>query len=305
MEARELAGGVSNTVVRVRCAGRADCILKQSLGKLRVDQEWHCDRSRIFREMDALRELSGRAPAGVLPEVWFEEREDFLFAMSAAEDNAPTWKELLLRGEVDVDLARQAARLHAVFFAAGDLQDRFAGLELFDQLRLDPYYRATALRHPDLAGYFGEAIEQAQTKLRALTHGDWSPKNFLVNPGGRLFSIDYEVIHWGDPSFDVAFLLNHLLLKAWHGARWRTQYRELALVYWRELQALVGDRELERDTLRHLGCLHLARVDGKSPVEYLSEAVRPQVRRFARDLVQNAPGTIAEVFEMQAEACHE
>jgi 5-methylthioribose kinase len=307
LRARELAGGVSNVVVRVETGQRGDLILKQSLEKLRVREDWFCDRTRIFREMDALRTLGERAPAGSLPSILFEDRANYLFAMSAADENAPTWKELLLDGQVDLDLARQVARLHAVFFEGNGLETQFAGLELFDQLRLDPYYRATALRHPDLAPQFEQAIQQSQTNLRGLTHGDWSPKNFLVNGGGRLFSIDYEVMHWGDPSFDVAFLLNHFLLKAWLRARERGLYRELALEYWRTLLAHVpaAAEWLEAGAMRHLGCLHLARVDGKSPVEYLNESLRAQVRRFARDLVRHPARGVVEVFEMQAEACHE
>jgi hypothetical protein len=304
IQAFELTGGVSNLVFRAKITGQPDIILKQSLGKLRVQEDWFSDRSRIFREMDALQFLAPIAPAGSLPTVLFEDRENYLFAMSAAHPEAPTWKSQLLQGELDLSLAEQAARLHATFFRPAP---QFAGLELFDQLRLDPYYRFTAGRHADLTRYFARAIEQARTQLRALTHGDWSPKNFLVNPGPALFSIDYEVVHYGDPCFDVAFLLNHFLLKGWHNPSHRAHYAALARAYWQTLAGLLPAHEswLEAGTLTHLGCLHLARVDGKSPVEYLRPAIIPQVRRFARDLIQNPPQTIPEVFTMQAEAFHE
>ena len=305
VRARELLGGVSNIVYRVQTAGRGDVILKQSLAKLRVKEDWFSDRARIFREIDALRGLGPIAPAGSLPELLFEDRAKFLFAMSAADETAPSWKEELLAGRVDTSLAVQAAELHATFFHAERLRDRFEGLELFDQLRIDPYYRFTASRHPDLARHFKRAIAQCSQQRRGLTHGDWSPKNFLVNTGGRLFSIDYEVMHWGDPGFDAAFLLNHFLLKAWYRGRDRALYAGAALTYWNRLSELVSGDWLEAATLCHLGCLHLARVDGKSPVEYLGPIEQMQARRFARDLIQNAPPTVAEVFEMQAEAFHE
>lgn len=304
---QELSGGVSNLVFRASISGREDLILKQSLAKLRVQQDWFSDRRRIFYEMQALSLLGPLAPVGSLPTVIFEDRENYLFAMSAAPPDSPSWKSDLLSGSAEPILARQAAALHAVFFSAQSIGPLFAGLDLFDQLRLDPYYRATALRHPDLKRFFATAIEQSRTQLTALTHGDWSPKNFLINPGPQLFSIDYEVMHYGDPSFDTAFLLNHFLLKAWHRARTRALYANLALTYWNELLKLIPANFdwLEASTIRHLGCLHLARVDGKSPAEYLRPAEQAQVRRFARDLIQNPPLTIAEVFELQAEAFHE
>ncbi len=305
VSAEELTGGVSNSVYRVRVAGREDVILKQSLAKLRVKEDWFSDRARIFKEIDALRGLAALAPTGALPKVLFEDRRNYLFGMSAAEEMAPTWKEELLAGRVDTGLAAQAAELHAAFFAAASLREKFDNLDLFEQLRLEPYYRFTAERHPDLARYFARAIERCREERRGMTHGDWSPKNFLVNPGGRLFSIDYEVMHWGDPGFDVAFLLNHLLLKGWHRSRDRALYAGAALTYWKRLSELASGDRLEAATLCHLGCLHLARVDGKSPAEYLRPAEQAQARRFARDLIQNAPPTVAEVFEMQAEAFHE
>lgn len=305
VKAWELTGGVSNLVYRVRIEGRTDLVLKQSLAKLRVAAEWLSERERIFDEIDALNALAAVAPPGSLPEVVFEDRPNFLFAMTAAEENAPTWKEELLAGRADLEVARQAAGLHASFFRLSTLAARFEGPERFDQLRLDPYYRATAARHPDLGHHFEAAIEQARSSRFALAHGDWSPKNFLVNPGPRLFSIDYEVMHWGDPAFDAAFLLNHLLLKGWHRAGAQPQYAGLARAYFAELLRLTGAAGLEAATLRHLPCLHLARVDGKSPAEYLTAVEQVMVRRFARDLLQNPVASIDEVFSRQAEAFHE
>jgi 5-methylthioribose kinase len=305
VQAWELPGGVSNLVFRARTPGHPDLVLKQSLAKLRVAADWFSERERIYDEIDALAALAPIAPSGALPAIVFEDRPNFCFAMTAAEESAPTWKQSLLAGEVNLDLARQAAALQAAFFALPHLESRFQPLDRFDQLRLDPYYRATAARHPDLAPAFAAAIAQARTNRRALTHGDWSPKNFLLNSGPRLFSIDYEVMHWGDPSFDSAFLLNHLLLKGWFRAGAQPLYSALAATYAAELLRLTGAHWLEAATLVHLGCLHLARVDGKSPVEYLPPATQAQVRRFARDLIQNPATTIAEVFSRQAEAFHE
>lgn len=299
----ELAGGVSNVVLRARVAGIGDFILKQSLGQLRTKELWLCDRSRIFQEQAALELLGDKAPEGSVPRVLFADPENYLFAMSAAEEGAATWKEELLAGRVDLGLCEQAARIQSSFWEAGSGGERFADLELFEQLRLDPYYLFTARRHVDLVPFFAAAREQVWQRQVALTHGDWSPKNFLVNPGPALFSIDYEVMHFGDPSFDVAFLLNHFLLKAWRAPQWRGLYAAGAMAYWQGLPQRWD--WLEAATIRHLGCLHLARVDGKSPVEYLTGTQQVQVRRFARDIMQNPPGKIAEIFEIQADAQHE
>ncbi len=305
IKAHELTGGVSNLVIRVHIPNHPGLVLKQSLAKLRVAADWFSERERIYDEMDALQALEPIAPPGAIPKILHTDRSNFLFAMSAAEESAPTWKDLLMQGQANTQLALQAAQLHAAFFQLPHLAPRFEDLNRFDQLRLDPYYRATAAKHPDLHPRFDAAIHQARTLRRALTHGDWSPKNFLVNPGPQLFSIDYEVIHWGDPSFDFAFLLNHLLLKGWHRSGAQPLYAGLARSYFAELIRLTGAPWLEAATLTHLPCLHLARIDGKSPAGYLSPIAETMARRFARDLLQSPVATIEEVFSRQAEAFHE
>jgi 5-methylthioribose kinase len=112
-----------------------------------------------------------------------------------------------------------------------------------------------------------------------LVLGDYAPKNAFAYPG-RLLILDFEVAHWGDPAFDPAFCLTHLLLKTLHFRDAR--YLRAADLFWRAYTAGRGEVD-EVAVLRELGCLLLARVDGKSQAEYLvDEAVREDVRELGR-----------------------
>ncbi|MBM3796423.1 MAG: hypothetical protein FJW31_20715 [Acidobacteria bacterium] len=291
--ARLLGGGVSNTVMLAQGArsGRR-LVFKQALGQLRVKEVWLADQSRIHREAASIRALAPLLPAGAVPVVAFEDRANFIYAMEAAPGGSDDWKTRLMRGEAREEaVARQAAAiLNALVRGTMDVprwRDEFGDQHCFDQLRLDPYYRFTAARHPDLREAFEEAIALAR-RPRAMVHGDFSPKNLLVSPAGVVTLIDFEVIHYGDPAFDAAFLLNHLLLKAAHGV---PGARELGRICARELAWM------EPDSTRHLGCLHLSRVDGKSPAEYLTEAERERVRGAAREMILRPPRGITELFE--------
>ena len=301
---RELGGGVSNTVLLVEDEERR-WVVKQSLEKLRVRDDWRSERSRIFSEAEALQALGPALGRAAVPQVVHVDRENYLFVMSAAPPGAAMWKEALLEGQVDLGVARQAGRLLALLIGCSRrdplFQTTFADRTVFDQLRLDPYYRTTAARHPDLGPIFDKLIEDSGRVRTAIVHGDYSPKNLLVKDG-EIFLIDFEVVHWGDPAFDAAFLLNHLFLKAFHQPSFGPLYFAAAREFWRELsdgtrgEALTN---LESMTVRHLGALMLARIDGKSPVEYIrEERTKERVRQFARRLLLAPPEAVAEAIEL-------
>ena len=112
--------------------------------------------------------------------------------------------------------------------------------------------------------------------------------------------IDFEVIHYGDPTFDAAFLLNHLLLKGFYAPEWQPRYRSAAMAFWTALHRhLHAEADwFEAETIRHLGALLLARVDGKSPAEYIASIhLKAMVRRFARELIVNSPRAIEAVWD--------
>ncbi len=302
--ATSLGGGVSNTVLLIEGADRR-FVLKQSLGKLRVEQDWYSDRKRIFRESSSMRTLAAVLPPGSVPEILFEDPENFLFAMTAAPAGAEPWKDLLLRGEVDVAVAEKIGQLLSRMISATwnnpVFRAEFGDQTVFDELRLDPYYRTTALRHPDLAGFFAGLIDDTRARQVSLVHGDWSPKNFLVS-GTDVMAIDFEVILYGDPSFDAAFLLNHLILKSFHRPQWCEAYGAAGLRFWNAVGSPAA--WFEEGTIRHLGGLLLARIDGKSPAEYIrKEGVKSRVRAFARDLIARPPSGIPKVLSNCVEFC--
>ena len=315
-EIRELAGGVSNVVLLATPTNGQPLVLKQARGKLRVKDEWLCPVERIWREADVLRicgevlargDKKARALQAIVPAILWEDRGNYLYAMTAAPAGHRTWKELLLAGELDLEIAAACgtllAKLHGGTWrdaaVAAQLDDR----SFFEQLRLDPYYRQIARIHADLDPQVARLIDSVWQHRRCLVHGDFSPKNLLVS-GGQITLIDFEVGHYGDPAFDLGFFLTHLVLKAlWAGPR-REAYWQLADGFWRTYrEALVGTigeaefADLERRMLGQIaGCL-LARVDGKSPVDYLSIPQQASVRQLSRTWLQEPLAGWEEIRE--------
>jgi len=283
-----LAGGVSCDVWRVDLPG-GPVVVKRALPKLRVTAEWRAPAERAGTEVDWLELIAGIDPR-LVPEVLGEDRPHHIFAMEyLPPETYPLWKSELAAGRVDVDFAARVgdalARIHAATAGREDEAHDFAHPIQFHALRLDPYLLTAAKKHPDLGPRIRALADGVAGARIALMQGDISPKNILCGPEGPVF-LDAETACYGDPAFDLAFCLNHLLLKCvWH--------HEFASAYLRSFSALAeaylddvtweAPDAIEARTAALLPALLLARVDGKSPVEYLTDAkdqdfVRQQAR---------------------------
>jgi 5-methylthioribose kinase len=304
-----LAGGVSNRTILVTFANGEAWVLKQALEKLRVPVDWFSDPARIHREGLGLRHLRALIPADHLPQFVFEDFENHILAMSAIPQPHENWKTMLLRGSVSPDYVRQFATLLAAihngaFERRDDLRDPFADRSFFQALRLEPYYLYTADQVPGAAGFLRDLVRDTGAHQITLVHGDFSPKNILVYHD-TLVLLDYEVIHWGDPAFDVGFAMTHLLSKAHHVAAQRAEFVQAAGEFWTTYFDLITAAPL-RDGLEARACRHtlaclLARVDGRSPLEYLSASERDTQRRCVLKCMQAGPATIATLIAQFAD----
>ncbi len=294
---RSLAGGVSNRTVLVTRASGEAWVIKQALDKLRVPVDWFSSPQRIHREAAGLRWLTALAPPGTLPGFVFEDHQRHLLAMQAVPQPHANWKQVLLAGQLNPDHVRQFARLLATvhrkaYERRAEVAPAFADRSFFESLRLEPYYEYTAGQVPAAATFLSALVAETRATHLTLVHGDYSPKNILLYQD-RLVLLDHEVIHFGDPAFDLGFSLAHLLSKAHHVVSLRAAFAAAAEDYWatyrRELGDLPWAEALEPRAVRHtLGCL-LARVAGRSQLEYLRDDERRRQRDAVTRLMQSPP----------------
>lgn len=298
-----LSGGVSSDIWRVT-TGRGTFCVKRALAQLKVAAEWKAPVGRNAIEW-AYMELADRIAPGAVPRPIAHDPERGLFAMAwLAPEDHPLWKSELLAGRVDPGSAAAVgtliARIHAATARDPAVPRSFATDDSFDALRIEPYLRTTARAHPDLADAIGVVARITANTHKALVHGDVSPKNILIGPAGPVL-LDAECGWFGDPAFDLAFCLNHLAIKARvvDGAREallkafdRLAESYLARVDWEAPEAI------EARAARLLAILALARVDGKSPVEYLDEDQRGGLRQAARAAVAASPDSLAIVRDI-------
>jgi len=288
---KPLAGGVSSDIVRVDLAQGPVCI-KRALAKLKVDADWRAPVQRNRWEHEWLKTAAKIVPHAV-PDILAQDAESGMFAMEYLDSQRyPVWKDQLRDGTIETATAAEVGRtigaIHSATSDRADVAKQFSTDHIFVPIRLEPYLGATALKHPECAEQLDALARLTATTKRALVHGDVSPKNIFVGPSGPVF-VDAECAWYGDPAFDLAFCLNHLLLKCVWRPQWTGRYLAcfdalleayLSLVEWEEPAAL----ELRAAHL--LPGLFLGRVDGKSPVEYVTtDEEREHVRRTAVTLL--------------------
>lgn len=308
-EMRTLAGGVSNRTVLVTRASGEAWVLKQALAKLRVQVDWFSSPTRVHREAMGLRTLAQLTPPGTIPTLFFEDHGAHLLGMAAVAQPHENWKQMLLSGQLDLDHVAQFAQILAAIHGGAwrqrtTLAPEFADRSFFESLRLEPYYGYTAEQLPGAADFLRTLIAETRQRTLTLVHGDYSPKNVLVHKG-RLILLDHEVIHWGDPAFDIGFAMAHLLSKAHYLPNQRTAFAQAAQLLWSRykhamtLEAQEAEpwlHELERFAMRHtLACL-LARSAGRSPLEYLSTTQRQNQAAAAQIVIDDKAESMEELI---------
>jgi len=299
-----LKGGVSNRTVLVEPLNSQAFVLKQALPKLRVAVNWFSDPMRIHREALGLRILEEISPSGTITPLLFEDAARHIIAMVAVPRPHRNWKEqLLAEGPVErhvLQFAELLGTIHRESAQLPSLASTFENRSWFESLRLEPYYEFSSTQVKEAAGFLGRLIEDTRSTRLALVHGDYSPKNILIH-SERLVLIDHEVIHFGDPAFDVGFCLTHLLSKALHCRPYREAFLEASQRFVGRYLEMVADSPFdagfESRACRHtLGCL-LARVAGRSPLEYLTLAERHWQGKTVLRLMRRPPALLSELIQ--------
>ncbi len=305
-----LSGGVSCDVFLLEVERRPPVVLKRALAKLRVAADWRAPPQRAATEVAWLRLVAGIEPLWV-PQILGEDRARHLFAMSYFPHQAyPVWKAELAAGRADIAFAAKTgaalARIHAATAGRAEVAAAFANDAQFAALRLEPYLLFTAKRHPFATQAIADEAARIAAARIALMQGDISPKNILCGPDGPVF-LDAETACYGDPAFDLAFCLNHFLLKSvWH-PQWTDAYaasfRAMAQAYLAGVTWERPDAAAQR-TARLLPMLFLARVDGKSPVEYLTDdGDKAFVRAAALQMIVEPPYNLNVLAESYFPIC--
>ena len=296
-----LSGGVSSELYLAE-DGAEKFVVKRALAKLKVKDNWFADVSRNATEWKYL-EYVGRLMPGVVPKLRFTSPDAGYFGMEFLGDGFANWKQLLLAGDCRTEHSALAGKIlgdiHRRTSFNIKLWNQFDTTPNFHQLRIEPYLLTTGNRNPKLRDLFFAEAQRIESTHEVLVHGDFSPKNILIC-GDRMVLLDCEVAWYGEPAFDVAFCLNHFLLKSLHHAPKRLGIEQMVAAFWSayaEGRRSGKSRPVEKRVVPLLLMLLLARVDGKSPAEYLTLRKQQFIRDFVREHLPSPPKNLARLSE--------
>ena len=295
-----LTGGISNVVLAISGEGK-DLVLKQALPELKVKAKWVVEQRRALVEARAIQVLHALTPESV-PKLYDVDPERFILLIERAPRTTTIWKEDLLSGiihpEVGADLGSILGQWHKVSSSDAAILDEFREDSLFEQLRINPFYRTVATKHENITVRVNALIGELESSKICLVHGDYSPKNILVEKNTHAIVLDFEVAHTGNPVFDLAFLLGHLLCKQEYFAdlEKKKAIATTAIEFLKHYEAQWEASAVPTLTW-HVATIALARVDGMSPVNYLNDAAQIRVRkRTLAILGSERPLDLTEVF---------
>ena len=286
----ELTGGVSNVVLAVKSDSK-DLVLKQALPQLKVAAVWKADQRRAIVEANGMKLLHSITPESV-PELIDFDPEDFTLTMERLPRTCTVWKSDLLSGVIKPSIGADLGHILATWhnFGADSKESRDAYMEdsLFDQLRVTPFYRAVAKVNPPLDARIQELITEISTAKITLVHGDFSPKNIMITDADKPIVLDFEVMHTGNPVFDLGFVSAHLLCKYLRieDEKQRSLLRETAISFINSY-ASTCNIEVAKSLAHHVAVIALARVEGVSPVNYLDEAGKTRVQSVTKVALAN------------------
>ena len=297
-----LTGGVSNVVIAITTANQK-LVLKQALAELAVSEKWEADQRRAIVEANAI-ELFNKLTPNQVPKLIFLDPDRFILVLERVPVGSTVWKSDLLAGVINpgigLKLGATLASWHNYGEKSAEAKIKFMEDSLFEQLRIDPFYRFVATKNPQIEVPIRKLINELEGDKTTVVHGDFSPKNIMVATNDDIYILDFEVTHVGNPVFDLAFLTAHLLCKFF-----RTDDRlhaklltNTAISFMKEYQTL---RRISPSVTRHAALIALARVEGKSPVNYLSTDAQQKLQVFTKDVLASSENlSVSELFKMSA-----
>ncbi len=301
---KKITDGVSSDIWYVKTENNKEFCIKRALNKLTVKEDWYAPVDRSNFEVYYFKACKKIIPES-FPKILGHDKKKYILAMEWYEANDfKVWKEKLLNKEININDAKKISDIlvkkHNYFYNNSHYKKKFENSKTFYSIRIEPYLIFTSKNYPEQSKKFIDAANSLSLHKKTIIHGDFSPKNILISKDYPVI-LDAETACWGDPVFDLAFCNNHIILKSILHNKYKKNYmllsQKLIKNYIQQIKWENKNDFIQR-FLKLLPLLMLARLDGKSPVEYFKDNHKNKSRLLALSLIRNELKSINEFFTL-------
>jgi len=298
----KITDGVSSDIWYVKSKLREFCV-KRALAKLTVKEDWFAPVNRSNFEAEYFKTCKNINKLA-FPKILGHDKKKYILAMNwYNKDQYKLWKSSLLKKYIETKDGKRVAEIlvkkHAHFFNKKAIKDKFSNDKTFHAIRIEPYILFTSNSYPQYKKLFDKNIDNLSKNKKTLIHGDFSPKNILIGKDSPVI-LDAETACWGDPVFDLAFCNNHIILKSILNFEIKDKYISLSKCFLDTYISFLNWENKDEFIERFLSLVPifiLARLDGKSPVEYFQKGHIERSRGLAKKLIENNVKTLSHYFQ--------
>ena len=282
---KRLEGGVSSEVYYVK-TNKSDYCIKRSLKKLLVKKNWIANTNRIKYEYLWLKHCKKIISRNIPKTFEFDNKKKYIVMEYLNDSKYKTLKQLYFNKVVNIKTIKLISKhLYKIHSSSKNLKTK----KIFDgnnnnfyDLRLDPYFNEVGRIYPKYKKYIKNINKNYFENSSTLVHGDFSPKNILIGKN-KIIYLDAECCNFGDPVFDLVFFTNHLLIKSIFIKDKSQEFIKSYIIFYKEYLNnlnLKNYKSYINRIIEMTPIMLLARIDGKSPVEYLnSKKIKNIIRK--------------------------
>ena len=298
----KIVDGVSSDIWYVKTDQNIEFCIKRALAKLTVKEDWYAPISRSNFEAMYFKHCYKMAPSN-FPKLLGHDNKKFILAMEwYSPDYFLVWKKKMLNKKIEkkdiINVSDLLVKKHKKFFNSKNVEKQFDNDATFYSIRIEPYILFTSKKYPDYKNRFDSVAESLVKNKKTLIHGDFSPKNILIKDNNPII-LDAETACWGDPVFDLAFCNNHLLLKCLLPDGLGKKLLDLSFKFVKNYIDNISWEDKNSFTKRLLDItplLLLARVDGKSPIEYFKIKQQELTRQLGKHLLTDEIKNLEQLY---------
>lgn len=229
-EVEELSGGIINRIFRAKTE-KGVFVLKQFLDKAKIDKNIRLSPKRFFYEKYAINYLDRILDKKITPPIVFFDDKNKIICMKDLGVNNRLDNLMLsnrLKPDVFSKIGKVLAEIHNKSFFNDSLSLLFDNEE-FQELKFDYRYYRT-MKYSSLIYARDELIQNCRKNKITFIHNDLKINNFFVLDNNKFCLIDYEGSYYGDPAFEVGYLLGHLFVYYFNQPNLRN--KKIVLNFW-------------------------------------------------------------------------